>query len=207
MFYRIVRPLLYLFMCLFYPHKVYGKENLPECQQVVVCNHFGKIDVFFVGSLYKNKTYFLAKKELFENKLSNKIVRSLGGIPVKRDGVDLECIKEGLKVLKNGDNLAIFPEGRRNRENDDLQPLKPGSAMFAFKAKVPIVPVILEKKAHAFRRCNMLVGKPIYLDEYYGRTYNAELADEMNQKLTEAMLQTQADLRAMLKEKRERKRK
>ena len=201
MFYKILRPFLKIFMLVFYPHKVYGKENLPKGQHVVVCNHFGKIDIFFVGNLYKGKTFFLAKKELFEKKLFGRIIRSLGGIPVKRDGVDLDCIREALKILKDGYRLAVFPEGRRNLENEELQPLKPGSAMFAFKAKVPIVPVIMEKKAHAFRMCRMLVGKPIDFKEYEGKVYNAELADELNEKVRAAMLETQRDLRALLKEK------
>lgn len=188
-------------MLIFYPRKVYGKENLIKEKQVVVCNHFGKIDIFFVGSLFKGKTYFLAKKELFENKFMNKVYRALGGIPVKRDNVDLECIREGLKVLKNGDRLAIFPEGKRNFVNTELQELKPGAGMFALKSQAPIVPIILEKKAHPFKKCNMLIGKPVYLDEYYGKPMKAEMMDEINDKVREIMLDTQKQLYAILEEK------
>lgn len=205
MFYKIVRPILLLFMRIFYPHKVYGKENLPAGRQVVVCNHFGKIEVFFVGALFKDKIYFLAKHELFSKKLYNKVLRSLGGIPVKRDGVDLECIREGLKVLKSDKKLAIFPEGRRNFENTELQQLKGGAAMFAFKTQSPIVPIMLEKKAHAFKKVSMMVGKPIYLDEYFGRPFNSELDDLISEKMRQAMLETQADLYRVIEEKKRKK--
>ena len=198
MLYKILRPFLFLFMLIFFPRKVYGKENLISEKQVIVCNHFGKIDIFFVGSLYKGKTFFLAKRELFENKFMSKIYRSLGGLPVKRDNVDLECIREGLKVLKNGGRLAIFPEGRRNFENNELQELKPGAGMFAYKAQVPIVPIIMEKKARPFKRCKMLVGKPVYLDEYYGKPMKSEMMDEINAKVREIMLNTQKELRDIL---------
>ena len=201
MLYKLVRPLLKLFMVIFFPRKLYGKENVPEGRQVIVCNHFGKIDIFFVGSIYKGKTFFLAKKELFEKKFFGKIIRSLGGIPVMRDSVDLDCIREGLKVLKRDERLAIFPEGRRNFVNEELQELKPGAAMFAFKSKSPIVPMIMEKKAYPFKRCNMMVGKPLYLDEYFDRPYNSELNEELNAKVREVMLQTQSDLRELLKNK------
>ena len=120
MFYSIVRPLLMLFMLIFYPRKIYGKENLPENKDrlVIVCNHFGKIDVFFVGSIFKGKTYFLAKRELFEKKLYNKIIRSLGGIPVMRDSVDLgltidERIADGYyysKTIRLMKKLLAEPE-------------------------------------------------------------------------------------------------
>ena len=201
MFYKIVRPILMLFMLIFYPRKIYGKENLPENKDrlVIVCNHFGKIDVFFVGSIFKGKTYFLAKRELFEKKLFNKIIRSLGGIPVMRDSVDLDCIREGLKALKSDHRLAIFPEGRRNLEDEELQPLKPGAAMFAFKSKAPIGPVIIEKKAHLFKKAKLYIGKPLYLDEYFDRPYNTELNNALNDKVREIMLETQKELREMLK--------
>lgn len=199
MFYNIVRPLLYLFMLIFFPRKIYGKENLPDSKRlVVVCNHFGKIDIFFVGSIFKGKTYFLAKKELFEKKLPAKVFRSLGGIPVMRDNVDLECIREGLKVLKSDNRLAIFPEGKRNFVNNELQELKPGAGMFAFKSQSPIVPIIIEKKAHPFRKSHLFIGKPIYLDEYFGRTLNSEVNNEINDKIKHALLATQAELRTML---------
>ena len=203
MFYKFARPLMFLFMLIFFPKKVYGKENLlKDTKQVIVCNHFGKIDILFVGSLFKGKTYFLAKRELFAKKFGAKVIRSLGGIPVQRDSVDLDCIREGLKVLKSGERLAIFPEGRRNLVNNELQELKAGAAMFAFKAKAPIVPIIIEKKARPFRRANLLVGKPISFEEYYSSPYNSELNEILNEKVKQALLETQADLRALLAEKR-----
>ncbi len=202
MFYKIIRPFLMVFMLLFYPRKIYGKENLPEGKQVIVCNHFGKIDIFFVGSIYKGKTYFLSKKELFENKLFAKIIRSLGGIPVKRDNVDLECIKTGLKVLKENNRLAIFPEGKRNFNNCELQELKAGAGMFAFKAKCPIVPIIIDKKAKVFRKANLLIGKPLLLDEYFDKPFNSELNEEINDKIRISMLETQLELRSFLESKK-----
>ena len=105
-------------------------------------------------------------------------------------------------MLKGGDVLAIFPEGTRNKVNNELQPLKPGAGMLAFKAKVPIVPVIIDKKAHVFRKAKLLIGKPLYLDEYYGRKLDAELHEEINEKVRNSMLETQKELRAMLESKK-----
>ncbi len=200
--YYILRPLLYAFMLLFYPRKIYGKENLPKGNHIVVCNHFGKIDVFFVGSIYKKRIYFLAKKELMQKKFFGKIIRTLGGIPVDRGGYDIECIKDSLKVLKGGDVLAIFPEGTRNRVNEELQELKPGAGMLAFKAKVPVVPVIINKKPKIFRKAKLLIGKPLYLDEYYGKKLDSELHEEINEKVRQSMLETQHELKEMLEKKK-----
>ena len=200
--YRFLRTILYGFFYIFYPRKIYGKENLPEGGHVVVANHLAKTDVWYVGAIYKKKIYFVAKKELVKKKLFGRIIRTLGGIPVDREGYDIECIKESLKVLKGGDVLAIFPEGTRNKKNTELQPLKPGAGMLAFKAKVPVVPVIIDRKARIFRRTNVLIGKPLYLDEYYGRRLDSELHDEINEKIRNSMLETQMQLCEMTKKKK-----
>ncbi len=193
-FYKIVRPLILLFTKIFYPFKIFGKENVPEGRQVIVCNHFGKIDVVFVGSIFKDKIHFLAKRELFEKKFFAKIIRTLGAIPVKRDNVDLDCIREGLKILKSDGKLAIFPEGRRNLETSELQELKPGSAMFAFKTNSPILPIMMYKKAHCFRRTYLMIGKPLDFSEYKDMPFNSELNDKLSEMIRQAMLGVQKEL-------------
>ena len=66
MLYWILRPLMWLFYKLFYPVKIYGKENLiKKGKCIVACNHLGKADVLVVGALYPDKTIFLSKKEWY----------------------------------------------------------------------------------------------------------------------------------------------
>lgn len=202
MFYKIVRPLLKLFVDIFYPCKVYGKEKLPQGRQVIVANHFGKIDPFLVGRLYKDIMHFPAKFELFQKKLPSKVLRAIGAFPVQRDNVDIECVRHGLKVLKADGKMCIFPEGKRNFVNYDLQELKPGAAMFAFKTQSPIVPIIFYKTIHACKKTYMMVGDPITFEEYYGQPFNAELAEILNEKVKQCMLKTQAELRAVMAEKK-----
>jgi hypothetical protein len=60
-----------LWLWLFYPYKIYGKENLiQDGNVIVICNHLGKVDVPMVGYLFKGKTYYLAKKEWFNKNFS-----------------------------------------------------------------------------------------------------------------------------------------
>ena len=66
MFFKIVRPLITIFLWLFYPFKVRGKQNvIHDGNTVIICNHLGKMDVPMVGYIFKGKTYYLAKKEWF----------------------------------------------------------------------------------------------------------------------------------------------
>ena len=69
MFFKIVRPLITIFLWLFYPFKVRGKQNvIHDGNTVIICNHLGKMDVPMVGYIFKGKTYYLAKKEWFNKK-------------------------------------------------------------------------------------------------------------------------------------------
>ena len=49
--------------------------------------------------------------------------------------------------MKNGEKLAIYPEGKRNKSGEGFLPFNPGCAMLAIKTKTPIVPVVIYEKA------------------------------------------------------------
>lgn len=171
------------FFSLLYPMKVYGKENMPkEGGTVLVCNHFRAIDCGFIARICDKDIKYLAKKEIFKNKLLSKIIRSYGGIPIDRDNPDMKSLLEAIKEIKKGNKLCIFPEGTRNVSGtNDLQEIKGGSIIFSLKAKCPIVPIMMLKKAKIFRKTHIIIGKPFELTEYYGK----KLTDEDMKNLAE----------------------
>lgn len=173
---------------LFYPMKVFGKENIPKGGAVLVCNHFRAIDPAFIAKVYGKDISFLAKKELFKNAFMRKCLKSYGAISVDRESPDLKTMMSILKILKDGHKLMIFPEGTRNKSGtNELQPLKPGSAMFAAKAQCPIVPIMFYKKPRAFKKTYIIIGKPFELTEFYGKKLTQEDIAEMENVVSEKM--------------------
>ena len=63
--------------------------------------------------MWKIYTIF-SKEELTKNKFFSFLGVVFNAILVKRDSKEVVAIKESLKTLKNGDCLALFPEGTRN---------------------------------------------------------------------------------------------
>ena len=189
---------------LFHPYKFYGKENIPEGACVIVCNHFQWSDCGFIAKAYPKDIYFLAKKEIFKNKILAKIVKSFGGIPIDRENPELKSMLESLRVLKNGHKLTIFPEGTRNiTGTNELQPTKTGSAIFAVKAKCPIVPMMFYKKSKIFKRTHLIIGKPFELSEFYDkRDFTKEELDAMNEKMREKMINELENLKVILEKKK-----
>ena len=167
---------------LLYPRKILGRENLPEKENfILVSNHFSMMDVVVVSELFKKRPYMLGKKELMKHKLIGKLLLSYGLIPIDRKSVDIEALKKCFSVLKEGSSLVIFPEGTRNKTDEELHEIKGGASVIACKAKVPIVPVAMRSKFRVFGKNVLAVGKPLEFTGYYGKRLDAETVKELDE--------------------------
>ncbi len=170
-FYRFLRVILRPLQMLVWPTKVIGAENAKKVKGALfTCNHYSKMDSmipYFV--LFKKEAHALAKYELFINPVAGWFLHRMGAIPVRRGEADIESVKQVLRVLKDGKQLLIFPEGTRNKEGTQhMAEFKTGTARFAIKAKVPVVPMIYYQSPKAFRKNWLYVGEPFLLEEFYG---------------------------------------
>lgn len=185
--FRFLWLILYLPFHLLYPCKVINRKNFRITNGLVVCNHLSNTDVFYIALNFVRKNYYLAKKELFKSKIKNWFFKAIGAIPIDRNKIDISAIKQSLKILKNNKKLIVFPEGTRNKENEDLQEIKNGSAMLAIKAQVPIIPLYIDKKARVFRRNKLTIGKPFELEEFYNKKLDSETLSKAGKIIEEKM--------------------
>jgi 1-acyl-sn-glycerol-3-phosphate acyltransferase len=126
---------------------VTGLENLPVTGGAVVAiNHTSYFDFTFAGlPAYRQKrgrkVRFMAKKEVFDNKITGPIMRSLRHIEVDRNSgaasYELACLK-----LKEGELVGVYPEATISR-SFEIKEFKSGAARMAIAADVPIVPHIV----------------------------------------------------------------
>lgn len=197
----VCRTILGCFLSV-YPTKIYGKENLPTGKALMICNHFRAIDCGYVASIYNRDIKFVAKKELFKNKLLGKIIKDFGAIPIDRDNPDMSSILTIMKQLKLEHKVCIFPEGTRNKSGTNkLQDFKGGYIVFALKTKSPIVPIMMLNRGKPFRRTKMIIGKPIYLTEYYNKKLSENELEEINQNIRKIMMEQQQILSDIKKKK------
>ncbi len=167
--------LLALPIRMLFPTKIIGKENIPKGACILSSNHTSNLDAVIFAVKTWEKKYYLAKKELFKNKLFGFFLKKLGAVKIDRQSNDVLAIKNCLKLLKNNKKLFIFPEGTRvHNENMELGEIKQGVTMFAIKAKVPIVPIFILRQPKLFRRNKIFIGKPFTLEEFYGRRLDSE---------------------------------
>lgn len=167
--------LLALPIRMLFPTKIIGKENIPKGACILSSNHTSNLDAVIFAVKTWEKKYYLAKKELFKNKLFGFFLKKLGAVKIDRQSNDVLAIKNCLKLLKDNKKLFIFPEGTRvHNENMELGEIKQGVAMFAIKAKVPIVPIFIVRQPKLFRRNKIFIGKPFTLEEFYSKRLDSE---------------------------------
>jgi 1-acyl-sn-glycerol-3-phosphate acyltransferase len=126
---------------------VSGVENVPTSGGAVVAiNHTGYLDFTFAGlPAFKQglgrKVRFMAKQEVFDNKFTGPIMRSLRHIPVDRaDGA--ASYESAVRNLKDGELVGVYPEATISR-SFEIKEFKSGAARMALEAGVPIVPHVV----------------------------------------------------------------
>lgn len=188
-----------------FPFKLVGAEKVEDGACVLVGNHYRIWDIVHMACTTKEKVHFITKKELYKNKFLAHLCGIVEAIPVSRDGQDAKAVMTALRYLKNGEKISMFPEGTRNRTEEELLPLKGGAAIFAIKAKVPVYPVMCPHKTRLFRRTKILVGDPIDLSAFYERRLTAEDYAAAEEVIREKMLETKrAAVEAFGKKKKKR---
>lgn len=188
-----------------FPFKLVGAEKVEDGACVLVGNHYRIWDIVHMACTTKEKVHFITKKELYKNKFLAHLCGIVEAIPVSRDGQDAKAVMTALRYLKNGEKISMFPEGTRNRTEEELLPLRGGAAMFAIKARVPVYPVMCPHKTRLFRRTKILVGDPIDLSAFYERRLTAEDYAAAEEVIREKMLETKrAAVEAFGKKKKKR---
>jgi len=173
--YKTLRVVLGPVMRLLFPISVSGAENLPEEGAAILCaNHTCLLDPVMLGIIYRRPVHFMAKEELFKNKILNAFFRTMGAFPVNRGGNDMGAVRESMKILKEGEILGIFPQGTRAK-NGVQPPMLPGCALIAIRSAAPVYPVLIEKQFRLFRRTKIFFGPAVDMTGVEKRVDNAAL--------------------------------
>jgi 1-acyl-sn-glycerol-3-phosphate acyltransferase len=127
------------------PLIVQGAENLHKHPVAVyAANHTSYMDTTVVFSALPFQFRILAKKELWSLPFIGWYLNRSGQIPIDTENprAALSSLSAGVKALRMGMPLFVFPEGSRT-PNGDLKAFLSGAAFLAIRAQVPLVPVAL----------------------------------------------------------------
>ncbi|MDD4797279.1 MAG: lysophospholipid acyltransferase family protein [Eubacteriales bacterium] len=190
-FYRICVLVAHVIIPLLHPLKIYGAEPLPDEPFIFCANHVSVWDCIFMAYMVlPRRTAFMAKAELFDNKMLKWIITTLGAFPVKRGTADTAAIKNALQALKGGSILIIYPEGTRNRNwQGTLQPFNKGTGFLALMSKAPVIPMFFSD-VHGFkpfRKVHIHMGRPVNFGDSAQGAANSEKTALITQKIYDDM--------------------
>jgi 1-acyl-sn-glycerol-3-phosphate acyltransferase len=161
-----------------------GEENVPaDGAAILASNHLSFSDSIFLPLMLRRRVTFLAKADYFtgrgvKGRLTAGFFRGVGQVPLDRSGggASNAALDTGLRVLRTGDLLGIYPEGTRSPDGR-LYRGKTGVARMALEARVPVLPVAMigtDKVQPIGRivphlgRVGIVIGPPLDFSRYEG---------------------------------------
>lgn len=169
--YRVVRAVAAPPIRAVWRLEVAGAARVPSGPVIVVANHDSLSDPFFLGAALERPLRFLAKRELWRNRLAGRILDALGGIPVDRNRGDVGAVAAATEALARGGAVAIFPQGTVLGPPD--RAWQRGAARLALTTGAPLVPVAIVGAARVLRpgtrrvrraRVRIVIGVPIVVE-------------------------------------------
>ena len=128
---------------------------------MLAANHTTFSDPLVVGTAFwYRKMNFFAADAVMATKTRESLLKAAGAIKVNREITDIEAVRSSVEVLKKGRLLLIFPEGGVQKVGD-VQPIKPGAALMALQAGVPIIPLFICYTPRWYNRRKVIVGNPV----------------------------------------------
>ena len=163
---------------------VEGEEHIPEeGAAIFASNHLSFSDSIFLPLVVSRRVTFLAKSDYFtgrgiKGRLTAAFFRGVGQLPVDRSGgkASNAALSSGLKVLRRGELLGIYPEGTRSPDGR-LYRGRTGVARMALEGKVKVIPVAMigtdkaqptGKVIPRIMRVGVRMGKPLDFSRYEG---------------------------------------
>lgn len=132
---------------LFYRLRVLGVEHLPRTGSgLIVSNHVSYVDGILLLAACPRKIYFIIDSYFLAKGPVAWLLKRLGAVPIPRFGGKgiVSALNAATELLKQGELVAIFPEGRPTRCGA-LLPFHRGLERVAEKAGVPIIPAAIER--------------------------------------------------------------
>jgi len=185
--YTLVRGIVSPLFRLYFRMHISGAEHIPaEGPAIVAPNHKSFWDSFFIGVCTRRHLRFMAKTELIEARYGKLLVR-LGAFPVRRGQADEDALETARVILGQGGLLALFPEGTRVRDPDNLGHPRRGAGRLALETGAPLVPCAITGTEKIFRgglpvprRVQVAFSPPISVSELAPSPEAAtELIEEM----------------------------
>ena len=137
---------------------VVGEENVPNVPVLFVVNHASMLDSFILISSIKRTTgCLIADEKVWSNiPIVTTWTKLINCIYIDRQDnrSSIKSIQTGAKTIMSGQSMAVFAEGDLTWVKDPnalVAPFRSGALKMAYKAKCPIVPVVIKNSKDTYK--------------------------------------------------------
>lgn len=178
--YKICKIIYSFLLKILFRPRIYGIENIPNEGSIIFAgNHKHAIDPIVVMSSTKRIVHYMAKEELFKG-LHGILFEKIGLIKIYRSKSNPQAVLQAEEILKNGGTIGIFPEGTRNKTENELLKFRYGAVRIAKKTNSKIVPFAIRGKYKLFRKgLTLEFGEAIDVSKMELEEANEFLRDEV----------------------------
>ncbi len=164
----------------------------PGQGAIIICNHRSPIDPCFIQLGTHRVVHWFIAKEYCDDPILGRFTRMCESIPTNRAGMDTAATKMAIRYAQNGELVGLFPEGRLNTTERFMLSGRPGVALIALRAGVPVIPCYIEGSPYdgttlgalvMHARARIIVGQPIDASEYSGREKEKGVLQEFTRRL------------------------
>ena len=169
---------------------VIGEENVPKDEPVLyIGNHRSYFDIVITYARVPGLCGYISKKEVDRIPLLNIWMRYLHCLFLDRDDLKagLAMILAAINKVKAGISICIFPEGTRNKTDEDFLPFRAGSLKIAEKSGCAIVPMALNHTEDIFEAHIPWIRKTHVVLEYCKPIYPKDLSKEEKRKMSDTV--------------------
>jgi 1-acyl-sn-glycerol-3-phosphate acyltransferase len=168
----------------------------PDQGAIIVCNHRSGIDPLLIQLSTDRLVQWMVAREYTDYRPIAWAFRILRSIPVGRGGVDTAATKMAIRLAQEGGLVGLFPEGRINLTSKLLLPGRPGAALIALKARVPVIPCYVSGSPYGGTalssflmpaRARVAIGEPIDISEFYGQEGDRKVLEQMTKQFLAAI--------------------
>jgi 1-acyl-sn-glycerol-3-phosphate acyltransferase len=121
-------------------------ENVPDLERrgpvILAPNHSSFLDPVVLQLVSPVHLNFLMTEVFYRVRWQAWLYRLWGAIPIPEEGSAAGALKRALGVIRSGDPVVIFPEGRISPDGY-LQEGRGGVVTLISRARVPVIPVAI----------------------------------------------------------------
>lgn len=170
---------------------------------LIIANHAHIFDPPMIYTVFPHAgVRMIAGELLYDRAILRWVLKQCRAIKIDRTkAVDIQCMREVQETLLSGTPVGLFPEGTTvGKEKDELLPFQPGTALFALRAGVPVIPVFTSGEYNIIfgKRLHIIIGKPIEFND-------KSLTPDNIQKQTDMLYEKMKELQSSLKNKMNKK--